>query len=51
MQDFKNLKEKKPKNKEIRIKKTYIKKRKIDENIKKVGHFLPTDLFEKLKAI
>jgi hypothetical protein len=45
------LKEKKPKENEIKIKKRFIKKRKIDENMKKLGQYLPTELFEKLKAI
>jgi hypothetical protein len=51
IQDFKNLKEKKPKENEIKIKKRFVKKRKIDESMKKLGQYLPSELFEKLKAI
>ena len=49
--DFKNLNYRVI-NDNSKLRKKYIKKKKkIDENLKRVGKFIPSELFEKLKSI
>lgn len=51
LSDFRNIREKSI-IESIRLKKKYIKRsKKIDENLKKVGKFIPSELFEKLKLL
>ena len=49
--NFRNLKDNKVKVDRMRTQKNYTSRRKIDENLKRISHFLPAELIEKLQGI